>query len=445
MTAPVLVPWRRGWPLVVAVAVAQTAVLASWRTWVGSWPQTAAALGQVLLITGPVAAGMSAWVVRGEHREGIRWLWKASSRPRSLPAFRLGAECSLWAMAGLVLGSLIPVVWTAREAAFGRPGLWVWLPMAAGVFGVCLLGVVAGLRLRSIFAAVAAAVGIYGVTVAALFIGDDILAALSPYDGRTTFFYQIPAWIHALQGIWFALAATAVLVRFEGLRRASGFLAIAAGLAASPLLLVGWDDRRPDPEAMRFVCETGPRVEVCLPQAKVHMLAEVVAAADEFWTVADGLVEQGIRLVDDEAAGIAGFDEALGSLPEAPGNQVMLSAFTDISAVSRLDRPQFLGDLVRWTVGPQRLDPADAQPSRLPAPATPADVLTRWLYEQLDLPLDGSGWPGAPILDERAVDYTGARDRLQWLTARSPEDRREWFVEHRSQIMSGTLTFDAFD
>ncbi|GEM_PF-3202617 len=445
MTAPVLVPWRRGWPLVVAVAVAQTAVLASWRTWVGSWPQTAAALGQVLLITGPVAAGVTAWVVRGERREGVRWLWKASSRPRSVPAFRLGAECALWAITGITLGSLVPLVWTAREAAFGRPGLWVWFPMAAGVLGVCLLGVVAGLGFRPVFAAAAAAVGIYGATVAALFIGDDVLAALSPYDGRTMFFYRVPAWIHALQGIWFVLAAAAVLVRFEGLRRASGFLAVAAGLAASPLLLVGWNDRRPDPEAMRFVCEIGPRVEVCLPQAKAHMLPEVAAAVDEFWTVADGLVEQGIRLVDDEAAGIGGFDEALGSLPEPQVDQVMLSAFTDLSAVSRLDRSQFLGDLVRWTVGDQRLDPTDTQPSRLPTPATPAHVLTRWFYERFDLPLDGSGWPGAPILDERVVDYTNVLDELRWLTGLSPEDRRGWFAEHRSQIMSGTLTFDAFN
>jgi len=437
---PVLVPWRRGWPLVAAVAATQTVVLAWWESWVGSWSATAAALGQALIVTGPVAAAVAAWMARAERSGGTKLLRLASSRASHVPVLRMGYECSVWAGSGMLLGVAVPVIWTARVAEFGNPPPWGWVPLAAGIFGVCLLGVSAGMRLHPHYAAAVAAVGIYGATVIGVLAGDEILAALTPYDTRATFFYATPAWVYLAQGGWFALATAAVAGALHGAGRTAGVLAVAAGMLAAPLLLVGYNDRRPDPAALEFVCATGSRVEVCMPRAKAHMLTDIVDTADEFWKLADGLVSPGARLVDEEARGIPGFDAAFAALgvdtegaPNVP--------FPDISAVTRLDRAEFLGSLVGAVVGQP---PAGDTVLTIPYPARPGDVLTRWFYDRLGLPLDGSGWPGAPVLDERVVDYSSAADYLEWLSDLSPDDRQRWFATYRDEIEAGTIRFDAF-
>ncbi len=440
MMRPVLVPWRRGWPLVVAVAATQTIVLASWTSWVGSWSATLAALGQGLIVTGPVAAALAAWVARAERSGGTKLLRLASSRPDHVPVLRMGYESSVWAGLGMLFGGAIPVIWTARVAEFGYPQPWGWVPLAAGIFGVCLLGVSVGMRLRPHYAAAVAAVGIYGATILGVLAGDEVLAALTPYDTRATFFYATPVWVYLAQGGWFALATAAFAVSLNGAGRTAGILAVAAGVLAAPLLLVGYDDRRPDPAALEFVCATGSRVEVCMPRAKAHMLTDIVETTDEFWKLADGLVSPGARLVDEEARGIPGFDAAFAALGEA-AEGTPDAPFPDISAVTRLDRAEFLGGLVSTVIGQP---PAGDTVLTIPYPARPSDVLTRWFYDRLGLPLDGSDWPGAPVLDERVVDYSSAAGYLEWLSDLSPGDRQRWFATYRDEIEAGTVGFGAF-
>ncbi len=447
-----VVPVRTGLALALVVAAAQAAgYLGRWVEWVGSWSDTEQANGNAMILSLPAAVGAAAWVSTTARRRRFDGLIHAASRPAWRISGRQAAETWMWVCAGLLIGALPGVVWTAREATFAQPHLIRWLPLLAGGLLACVVGATVGNRLPPVLAAPLLAVGCYVALGFASTEAEYSTDALTLLDSRSMTLWTAPAWVYLAQAAWPTLAAAAVVIRRVHPWRSWAF-GMLAGAAAAPLLYVGYADLRPDPAAAVLTCgNDAPGVVVCMPAATARLIPAVSGPAREFAMLLRGLVTRPVVLVDlpGAAVGKRGHREAVaavsqhwdGQLPET-AQVVRFSPMAGHAGEANwVDRDLLIDSLTRTWIRPQ---PGQQDLSGKNAHATPDDLLRRWVFERLGVPLDGSIGPGAKPLDGSLVTFEPLADEAAWLDGLNPTQRAAWLRAHRDAIRSGTLTLADF-
>jgi hypothetical protein len=449
---PTLITVRDGWLIAVAVAISLAAGLLGRRDqWVGVWTETQGHLSVALIFGVPAAAAVGAWRGAAARHSGQDLLAALASRSRPAVVWREVRETWGWTAVGYFLVAAPAYAITARTSSYGHPRCGPVLADLAVLCAAAVTGLGVGRQLPWLVAGPAAAVASYlglGVLVVA---AEDVTAALTPLDERWMTFHRIPAWVYLAQVVLWLLVAVAVVggrMGVTGSRRT--IILWMAGIVAAPLLYVSGHDRQPVLAAMQLACTpVDEESTICLPRVKQYLREEIATTLRRARGLTAGLTPRRAAYVDDEAAGQSAGDrsiEATVTAQAAAGRPpVRFSSFSDLSGYTIYRSTAFYVGYARAAFPP----PAHAEASKTASTqdrpeATPTDVLTRWFFEELHIPLDGTAAPGAPFLGDAFVNFDNADPRLRWLRALTPPQRTIWFQQHRAEIAAGTLTWEAF-
>jgi hypothetical protein len=240
------------------------------------WDDLTGSLVTILLVLGPVAAGVAAWAGGRESRRGTGWLRLLSVRPASHAlGLQLAAHAVVVLAGYLVVVAGFCVLWALRGASGTPLALWP----AAGVAGLAVfvavgftVGVVAPWRITPPLVAAAA----YGLSVwvglrsswwALLFPAQDMAHPPAFYRPSSTLFAgQIACWTGLLVT---GLAVAAVVLdrpggRRLGLRVAAGGLGLALIGTGGAAVHAQDNDRYPVRVLHQHVCATSPQAQVCV-------------------------------------------------------------------------------------------------------------------------------------------------------------------------------------
>jgi hypothetical protein len=436
--------------LALVLAIALTAAYAGrWSQWLGVWSETQQHLGTAFILAIPAAAGVGAWVGAGNKRGGLEELQRGASRRPITIALREYVEPAVWTGWGYIAGSLPAGVATALTATSDRPRLLPACAQLLCVAGATATGQLVGSRLPWFLGApVCAAVAYAGLGFVS-FNAESLLVALTPIDERWMTFHATLWWVLLLQAAFWAFMFLQAVVRRAGHTTAAFGVLVAAGLVVAPLLSVTPKTRSVPVAGVQMSCVDQANTAVCVPMAKRLLAPELMRAAVQAAQLLQGLLPTRAAYVDDEARGVSiaadrSIEQVVSEQASAGRSPVYFSRAGDLSAYTHLDRNQFHYSLVAFavpvsTVGVAR-ENASASSRGLPV-ATPSDVLQRWYLRQLGVPIDGTGGPGAPYLEEQHLDYRAhpqAVERFERLTA---AERADWFFEHASVIREGALTW----
>ena len=212
--------------------------------------------------------------------ERVHDLGQLASRSKARVVLRETVEVSLWVIAGYLVAAGAALAATAPHASYGNPRLG---PVLADLFmmvAATAAGLDLGRRLPWLLSGPLAAVGAYVVIGALTLKADDAFAALTPIDERWVTFRRVPSWVYLAQAaMWLLLASAAVSARLgaRGWRRFA--ILWAAGVVATPLLLVNAQVRRPDLASMQLRCQPlESDATACLPLAKAYLMSPAVEA-----------------------------------------------------------------------------------------------------------------------------------------------------------------------
>jgi hypothetical protein len=439
-------PGRRGLPIAVAMAVAVPAVyVGRVDQWLGVWSETQAIVGVALILGLPTAAAAGAWSGYVGRSSGLDMLAAGSSRPTVFVVGREQAALCAWVLLGFFVGLAPAYAATALSPHSGAPSV---LPLSAQSAWVCSATVVAawvGRATMSYIAAPACAVAVYFTLGFLQYAEVDTLTAVVPLDARAMSFYRLRWWVPIDQAVAWGLLVGAVVAYRARLRRATWTALWAAGLAATPLVLVGPSDRVADHAASAIACsDLSTTAVVCLPAAKAYLQQELVQVLDRAERLLSGLRVGGLAYVDDEARGTSRTaTQSIASTArkqQAAGREILFSHSADIPQ-TQLHSDEFL----LYFAGATFPDRGRRVAGYGHPMATPSEALTRWFLERMGVPTDGSAAPGAAPLDGRFVSFRGRHRQLAAFDRLTADQRETWFAEHRAEIRGGRLQWSAFD
>lgn len=360
---------------------------------------------------------------------------------------------------------------TAFTAGYGAPRVSPFLAQIACVAAVTMIGQAMGTKLPWYLGAPICAAAVYLTLGFLSFKADSILLSLTPVDERRTTFEPIKSWVLLTQAIFWLTIAIHLLLRRSGFHRTASLTIIAAGLVASPLLLITPNTRYVDTGAARQDCEpiphlrsvhsraqggaAGTSMTLCLPRGKQVVRAQLAPELNEASVLIAGLLPNSVAFLDDEAAHISrqvdeNIDAATAQQRVRGAKVVMLSQAGDISAYTRIDADQVQYGLIAYFVPPTSLTaPNDATTQssnhKDPRPiATPSDVLWRWYLTKVGARIDGLGPFGGPALDDKSLNYEDHEASVRFLDALSTAERTAWFARHAGSIRHGKLSWAAF-
>lgn len=440
-----VVPWRRGLPVALVVAVSVVLTYAGRSgAWIGVWSETQNYIGVSFIFAIPAAAGAGAWIASGNRRSGLDEQGRGASRPRVQVVTRQFLEPMVWVIAGYVLGSAPALVATALTADVGRPHALPIIAQAACLCGVTAVGEVLGSRLPWYFGApVTAAVAYVGLGFLS-FTADGILLSLTPIDERWMTFHQVVWWVLLLQTIFWLLVWLSAILRRADHPRSAFAAVLAAGLAATPLLYVTPSTRVVPNQSVAMSCASASDVEVCLPSAKSGLRDELSVEGRRAYSALDGLFVNEIALIDDEARGVSNsadqeIELAYQQVIDDKREPIFLSQAGDVSATTKLDVNQFHYRFIYFAIPPSR---AAIPRTRGKRQASPTDVIHRWYLRSVDVPTDGSGGVGSPYLDDEFLDYEPHSAQVDAFEGLSEDGRARWFTRHAAALRSGSTTWD---
>ena len=446
MAKLLLVPWRRGLPLTVAVA---TSIIVTYagrsEAWMGLWSETTNYVGIAFIFAIPAAAGAGAWVASGNRRSGLDEQARGASRSPVLVAFRQFTEPAVWVVAGYALGLAPALVATAVLADVGRPLILPLVAQLACLCGATSLGQALGSRLPWYLGApLVAAVAYVGLGFLS-FNADSILVSLTPIDERWMTFHQIAWWVLLLQTtFWAMIMLHSVLRRVS--RPTLSFIALfSAGLAATPLLYVTPATRTAPSYLAAMRCTNERDLGVCLPYAKNGLRDDLTTEAGRATAALSGLFPAEIALIDDEARGSSKsadreIQEAVSQVDERR-EPFFMSRAGDLSATAELDVNQFHYRFIAFAIPPVT---APDPPSTGKPHASPTDLIHRWYLQNLGVPVDGTGGVGSPYLDDAFLDFGMHPDEVRAFEEAADPDRVAWFSRHAAALRSGNLTWNDF-
>jgi hypothetical protein len=166
-------------------------ITALWLIWpigphltpIALWSDRSTDIQSTVIALGPFAAGAGAWTAYREHRHGAGDLLATTPRAAATRGLVALAASTLWAALGYVVGAVVILVITSRQATWGHP---LVLPLLDGLLAVLAssaLGFACGRLMPGRFTAPLAAVGLLGLfTLGVQAMGHNIgfVGALSP-------------------------------------------------------------------------------------------------------------------------------------------------------------------------------------------------------------------------------------------------------------------------
>lgn len=445
---------RHGILAAIAVAVAALAGYAArWESWLGVWSETDQHVAASFVLTAPVAAAAGAFFGAAARRNGIAERRHAAGRPAWLVQSRAAAEPAVWVALGLLLGTVPAWIATARFAVDGSPNPLSTLAHAGALAGVTALGYQVGGRLPWFLGApVAAAVLYVGLGVLA-FNADTLLIALTPLDDRWATFERPLAWVLLAQTVLWIAVLAAVVAHRAGQPAARFCLLVGVAALTVPLVYVTPSTRGPIPAATTQQCEATGSLTLCLPLAKEVVRPQLVPEYERAVTALQGLLDDRVTVLDDEAAGLSpATDRHLSSVAEreelAGAEVIPLSVAGDISAYTRINRNSlhisFLSHVVRANAFEAFEEPALDEPDDgdLRRAAVPSDVLHRWYLTEVGVPMDDTADLDSPMLDDASVNYGDRLELLECFSSLDPGARAAWFGKHRDEVREGAVTWE---
>ncbi len=430
------------------------------RVWL--WPDTSHAIRMMLIILGPLAAGIAAWMAGRDRRRKIGDL--LATMPCPAPARNLvtWTGTALWIAGAYITAGAVLLGLTAWNATFGSP--LPFLPIiAVGVLAVVThtaLGYVAGHYLPSRFVAPLVAALLY-VGQAAPGYSSSSIKHLSPimdfldgdvfYGMRQDLSLPQAAWLLGLTGI--ALALIALRDRrtwpvWTAIAAAMTLAAIGAGMLLTTQIAEG-ANRAVIP--YQPVCQDGT-ITVCVHPAYQRMLPETADIINRMAQPLAGLSGVPTRAEQrtstdarsgksDQPAGTIAFHLETPSKFEWGYKPLSLVIARDLVADSNTPGMAAFNNVVSQII---TSDPDTVDMDGIPQGAGMSSVqafIAEWLLAQVwddlcqEIPtgdFECWGW-GATISSEgKAV-----RERF---TALDPAVRRAWFEEHYTALRAGELT-----
>ncbi|MFB9315342.1 hypothetical protein [Nocardioides plantarum] len=444
--------WRRGLPLCLALAVSLPATyVGRWDQWLGVWSETQNYVGIAFIFGVPAASAAGAWVGAQNARGGVSALQAGASASPICVAVRELGEPVVWIWAGFVLACTPAYVATALTADVGHPRPLPIVAQLACLGGMTTLGHLAGTRMPWYLGAPVCAAAAYVLLGFLSFNADRLLLSLTPVDERWMTFHHIIWWVLVLQALLWTLVIAAVVLRRAALPRAASGALVAAGLAAAPLLYVTPATRAVTASDVEMACTTEADTTICLPRAKSELEGALMAQASRGLDLLEGLLPSEVAFIDDEARGVSpDADRSINTVTAEQHRQgrvlVFFSEAGDLSARTQLSTDQFHYGLIAALIPASPVDVGDTEPGGeviLPT-ATPTDAIYRWYLTALDVPVDGSGGAGAPLLDDRYLDYSQHAADIDAFEGMDAVERASWFESHTQSLRDGTVEWSDF-
>lgn len=268
------------------------------------WPHTSVAIQDSLVLVGPFAAGLSAWVAARNRRRNIEELLITTPFSAAIRDLTTWGATAAWICLGYVLVTAALFLSTFSGATWGAPSAG---PVVAGTFALCMhsaVGYAIGYLLPRLFTALFVAVLDYLIQgFAGYFWGSYLSPVATPFPDA---FYGVFPDVSALQTLWFASASAAALA-FVALKAteksAVALLSVAAVLvlAAGTAVLVARTNPPLSPERAGIslpsyepVCEERA-LTVCVHPAYEGLLSEAATTIDQMTTPLIGVAGGPIR------------------------------------------------------------------------------------------------------------------------------------------------------
>ncbi len=431
------------------------------RVWL--WPETSHAIRMTLIILGPLAAGVAAWMAGRDRRRKIGDL--LATMPCPAPARNLAtwSGTALWIAGAYVTAGAVLLGLTAWNATFGSP--LPFLPIiAVGILAIIThtaLGYLAGHYLPSRFVAPLIAALLYVGQAAPAFSSSVGITYLSPVMGSVAadVFYGVRQDLSLPMAAWLlGLAGTALaLVVLRGRRTwpvwSTLTVAVIVASVGAGTLLTTQPTESADRPVIPYqpVCQDGT-ITVCVHPAYQRMLPETADIINRMAQPLAGLPGVPTRAEQRTSAdsefekpdwpeGTIGF--WLGGAARVESGYQMLSHSIAGDLVADPRSPSMVSYYARMAqivaAGPGNSGTKAIPPLVGMNPAQ--EIIADWLLIRIwgdvcEEVYQGGfqcwGWGGASKPDTKA----------EWerFTALDPAVRRAWFEEHYAALRAGELT-----
>lgn len=419
------------------------------------WLDTSKAVRDTVLFTGPLVAGLSAWMASRNKRRGMGELLSVTPRPSALRDLTIWAGTALWGMAAYTLIAAIFCLLTWRYATWGGPLLgWLLIGLLATVADSAL-GFAAGHFAPSRFTAPLVAIALFVGHLLPLGAMDYPLSVplLSPvaYSNAVSVFdvfREVPQ-AALQQSLWFtglgATALCAVSLGNRGRSRAAWIaLMVSAAVCATGLVTAlstdtgmgMYDDYRPKAVPYEPVCEARTNITVCLHPAYASLLPQAASIANEVAEPLSGIPGAPRRVAQVEAQ--------VDGHSDVKKNVAYFHAFSLMEGDEDGTRQEIASGLVQdgramnsGPAPPKQLDGEDlrrcGKVSRraLFDPAWEAQVVVgAWLAKQAGGSFRVYSPSGCSNTDELAASFASLE----------PDKRKMWLRQNLADLRSGEIT-----
>ncbi len=421
---------------------------------VSLWPETSVAIGDGVQLLAPLMGALAAWIAGRDRRRGIEELLATTPRPPAGRDLTVWASTALWSAAAYMTVAAILMGSAYVGATWGGP---LWPPILVGLItmlAASTLGYAAGSYIPGRLTAPLLGLALFIIQMAPTYYTSSV-AHLSPlaYPFRADVWRGLYPDITASQMLWLAGLVGLGLAAIR-LRHSRGALSWALLLGACAVSAAGatallntryYDDPSQAPAIpYEAVCRDAA-VPVCMHPAYKAMLPETAALLDRVLEPLAGVpgaprrAEQGqiLEFTDDgvlrmNLGNAARFDygyemdmsgivSLLVSDPEAEPEMISREGMGEVCGTAECE--------AYWSEG------GGQQAQR---------VLYAWLMKQLRLelveiesPYGSMGFGAPPSLGSAAADAA-----LKRFSALTPDQRRQWLMEHYADLRVGKVAVE---
>ncbi len=413
------------------------------------WEETSRVVKDSILTTGPLAAGIAAWVAGRNRRRGVGDLLSTTALPGARRELFTWTGAAL-PFVGIYLGLVVLLgVPTAINATWGTPIFGYILVGLVALLWDSALGFAAGYWLPSRFTAPLVAVALYVAHLLPMGASDydsgvGLLspAAYSNMSGADVFHEAPP--IAAQQIMLFgglAAAALASVAVRAGARRAGRIsLTVALPVAAGGLVAAlmsgnpyGFNAAEAEPVPFEYVCEGGG-ITVCVHPAYSKLLPETTTAVNRVAEPLVGVIGAPTRAVQiDHYMTPKDFEKGTATFGYVGDEAKFDVAYSLVADEATMEELASTGKEEGFTKEDVRVC-GGSPPRRFFSPSYEAQsVVGDWLLARSGGKLPPRGSTG---------DCPNAEDLIEGFAALDPAERRAWLDENLADLRAGRVSLD---
>lgn len=421
------------------LAIVCAVMISSHAQWLGSWRQTEhqalLSLTFIYSFTSAISARLASAPKRREYLTSL----ESAARPLAVIHGRLlGILIAVVALA-FILPIAVAAFLTSRQGPYGAPYFAPVLFVAAcsvtlaATFGYCF-----GRQFTGLPAAVFAGAVPYLAYALLQYSQSEALASLTISDARDQSFFLPPTELNIFKALCYLFAAFLLFSFLVDWYRARTFLAAGTALSIGLLTFTSSSSLQYDPESLTLSCKTRSSVSICMPAAYSHTennISEILSA-----TPLQEISSAGTRVrliadynLSDTARSFPTIENSEYSSIFAPSSERDQFAHVPSrnAVIESVGRGLFLGACYRGSNG--------SSTSSGDAPEAAQTLLT-WFLRSANVPLDGSAFPGGPVIDKTSKSSALA----QTFGEKSAGERVRWFKQNLDNISTCQLTVEDF-